>query len=364
MRTVTVHATMDVPVENGRSSISLQAGRAYVMHDIEVASGQDAGAFEQVSAAPAGPRCFKPDGRLTGRMVVPFIGGMGDAISLLPALNSLRQQHVGLRIEVATTAGPAEVFNLATCVNKVVGYPLAVTDWKNYDHYLCLELVHQTSQKPGRPLQAVFAEALGIELTHKAIELKLPRVTEAAAEPSGVPLVGIAVGEGRSLRSYPSSMLRELVSLLVRHGLGCVLLGHADPAWNIPVCPPVITDMRSRTPTVLDLAVWLRAVDVVVSHDSFIMHLAGALGRPSVGLFAPTSRSHATPYAGTVPLAAAAECSPCHAVGSTCPRGLDRCVAWDDHAVRATAVADAVFERLNSQGRRMPSEGSGIAIAL
>jgi len=363
MRTVAVHTTIDVPVEHGRSSISLETGRAYVMHDVEVASGQEAGAFEQVSAVPARPQCFNPDGKLTGRMVVPFIGGLGDAISLLPVLNSLRHQHVGLRIEVATTAGPAEVFNLATCVNKVVDYPLAVTDWKNYGHYLCLELVHET-ETPGRPLPVVFAKALGIELTHDAIELKLPRVAEAAAEPSSVPLVGIAVGEGQSVRSYPSSMLRELVSLLVHHGLGCVLLGHADPAWNIPVCPPIITDMRSRTPTVLDLAVWLRAVDVVVSHDSFIMHLAGALGRPSVGLFAPTSRSHATPYTSTVPLAATLECSPCHAVGSTCPRGFDRCVAWDDQAVRASAVADAVFERLNRQGRRMPREGSGIAIAL
>ncbi len=364
MRTVAVHTTMDVPVEDGRSSISLQTGRAYVMHDVEVASGQDAGAFEQVSAVPARPQCFRPGGKLTGRMVVPFIGGLGDAISLLPVLNSLRHQHAGLRIEVATTAGPAEVFNLASCVNKVVGYPLAVADWQNYDHYLCLELVHETSQTPGRPLPEVFAKALGIELTHQDIELKLPRVAMAATEASSVPLVGIAVGEGQSLRSYPSSMLRELVNLLVRQDLGCVLLGHADPAWNIPVCPPIITDMRSRTPTVLELAVWLRAVDVVVSHDSFIMHLAGALGRPSVGLFAPTSRSHAAPYADTVPLAAAAECSPCHAVGSACPRGLDRCVAWDDQAVRATAVANAVFERLHNQGRRMPGESSGIAIAL
>ncbi len=364
MHAVAVHSTIDVPVETGRRSISLQTDRAYVMHDIEVASGRHAGAFEKVSAIPARPRRFEPGGRLTGRMAVPFIGGMGDAISLLPALSSLRRQHAGLQIDVATTPGPAEVFSLAPCVNKVVGYPLAVTDWENYDYYLCLECVTETGQTPGRPLPEVFAEALRIELTHPEIELKLPRIAEAAAEPSAVPLVGVAVGEGQSLRSYPSSMLRELVNLLVGQGLGCVLLGYTDPAWNIPVCPPIITDMRSRTSTVLELAVWLRAVDVVVSHDSFVMHLAGALGRPSVGLFAPTSEAHASPYAGTVQLAAAAECSPCHAVGSACPRGLDRCVAWDDHAVRPGAVADAVFERLNRQGRRMPGEGSGIAIAL
>ena len=364
MHAVAVHTRLTVPVENGRSTITMLPDRAYVMHDVEVASGQQAGAFDRVSTLPVRPRRFDPQGKLTGKLVVPFIGGLGDAIAVLPVLASLKQQHGRLRIEVATTPGPAEVFSLASCVDRVVSYPLAVEDWKSYDHYLCLEIVHQTGQAPGRPLPQVFADALGIELTDKTFRLKLPPVAEAAAEPSAVPLVGIAVGEGRSLRSYPQPMLRELVSLLVRQGLGCVLLGHADPAWNIPVCPPVITDMRSRTPTVLELAVWLRAVDVVVCHDSFVMHLAGAMGRPSVGLFAPTSRAHASPYPGAVSIEAAAECSPCHAAGSACPRGLDRCVAWDDDAVRATAVADAVFDRLNRQGRQMPGENHGIAIAL
>ena len=364
MHAVAVHTRMTVPVENGRSTITMLPDRSYVMHDVEVANGRQAGAFDDVSALPVRPRRFDPQGELTGRLVVPFIGGLGDAIAVLPMLASLRQQHRQLRIEVATTSGPAEVFSLAPCVDRVVSYPLAVDDWKAYDHYLCLEIVQQTEQAPGRPLSQVFADALGIELTDKTFRLKLPQVAEAAAEPSAVPLVGIAVGEGQSLRSYPQAMLRELVGLLVRQGLGCVLLGHADPAWNIPVCPPIITDMRSRTPTVLELAVWLRAVDVVVCHDSFVMHLAGAMGRPAVALFAPTSRAHASPYPSAVSIEAAAECSPCHAVGSTCPRGFDRCIAWDDDAVRATAVADSVFDRLHRQGRQMPGEELGIAIAL
>ncbi len=362
MQAVAVHTTMTVPVENGRNTITMQAGRAYVMHDVEVASGQQSGVFSEVSAIPARPRRFDPAGKLTGSLIVPFIGGMGDAISILPVLGSLRKQHAGLRIEVAATRGPAEVFDLSPRVARIVSYPLAVEDWQTYDHYLCMESVHQTGQAPGRPLPEVFADSLGITLTDPSVALKLPRAADAA--PSTVPLVGIAVGDGQSPRSYPQAMLRELVGLLVRQGVGCVLLGHADPAWNLPVCPPVITDMRSRTTTVLELAVWLRAVDVVVSHDSFIMHLAGALGRPAIGLFAPTSPAHAAPYRDTAPLAAGAQCAPCHASGSVCPRGFDRCIAWDDDAVRASAVADAVFDRLSRQGRSMPGERYGIAIAL
>ena len=364
MQTVSVPTTITVAVENGRNAITMNPGRLYVMHDVEVASGKQAGAFDRIETLPPRPRRFDPATALSGRMIVPFIGGLGDAVSLLPVLAGIRQDHPRLRIDVATTPGPAEVLSLTLAVERVVGYPLSLDEWQGYDHYLTLEVVYETAQTPGRALPEVFADALGVRLNGYDFALKLPRAVEAASQPSSVPLVGLAVGEGLSMRSYPQSMLRELIGLLVKRGLGCVLFGHTDPNWNIPVCPPIITDMRSRTPTVLELAVWLRAVDVVVCHDSFVMHLAGALGRPAVALFAPTSASHASPYASAARLRSTAECSPCHQAGASCPRGFDRCVAWDSDSLKPSAVADVVCERLSQQGRQLPATGGDIAIAL
>jgi ADP-heptose:LPS heptosyltransferase len=364
MQAVTTKSTITVPVENGCNTISLDGGRAYVMHDVEVAGGAQAGVFEQVAKLPATPRRFDSGGPLSGRLVVPFIGGLGDAVSLLPVLSAVRRRHPRLRLEVTTTPGPAEVFDLCRSVSSVVAYPLPLEDWSAYDHYLTLESVHETAQTPGRPLPDTFAAAVGVELGSRQFDLVLPRAAEAAAEPASVPLVAVAVGEGSTLRSYPQSMLRELIGLLVQHGLGCVLLGHADPAWSVPVRPPVITDMRSRTPTVLELAVWLRAVDVVVCHDSFVMHLAGALGRPGVALFAPTATGHAAPYASAVSLASASDCSPCHKTASDCPDGHDRCIAWDSETVGPDAVVGAVLEQLMRQGRIAPPAGPNIAAAL
>ncbi|MHC4220719.1 MAG: glycosyltransferase family 9 protein [Planctomycetota bacterium] len=364
MHAVTARSTITVPVENGRSAITLEAGRPYVMHDVEVASGKQADAFDQVAALPPLPRPFDPAGPLTGRMIVPFIGGLGDAVSLLPVLSAIRRRHPRLRVEVATTHGPAEVFDLSRTVSHITPYPMSLTDWSGYDHYLTLEAVHETRQSPGRALPDVFAAALGVELGVREFDLVLPRAAEAAAEPSSVPLVAVAVGEGQTLRSYPQPMLRSLIGLLVRHGLGCVLLGHADPAWSVPVRPPIITDMRSRTPTVLELAVWLRAVDVVVCHDSFVMHLAGALGRPAVALFGPTSSSHAAPYRSALSLSSKARCAPCHETMSRCPDGHDRCVAWDSDGIGPEAVVNSVLDRLQQLGRLAPPAGPNIAAAL
>ncbi|MCH8151529.1 MAG: glycosyltransferase family 9 protein [Planctomycetes bacterium] len=365
MQVVSAHTTLTVPVERGRSTITLKAGKRYVMHDVEVASGQQAGAFRQVKPLPSRPRRFDPTVICTGRMVVPFIGGMGDAVSMLPVLGSLRQQNPDVQIHVTATSGPAEVFALSDHVQRIVRYPMKLDEWSRYDSYLTMEVVHETAQAPGRALPEVFAGALGIELTDASFALNLPEgVDAAAASSSSVPLAGVVVGEGQSLRSYPQSMLRELIAQLVQQGVCCVLLGDAEADLSIPGSGPMITDMRSRTPTVLGLAVWLRAVDVVVAHDSFVMHLAGALGRPTVALFAPTASAHAAPYADAVALASTQDCSPCHETTDRCPRGFDRCVAWDCSTIRPQAVADAVAQTLHRHGRGVPAVAEDASAAL
>ncbi len=356
MQVVTVARDLTVAVEVGRRNVHLDAGRSYVLHDAEVHSGRAAAAFDRVAPLPARPqpwastRAAGGAGAVGGRLILPYIGGLGDAVSLLPVLASLRRQHPALAIDVAATTGPAQVFALSPRVDHVLPYPLAHDAWIGYDHYLSLEAVAETGQQPGRPLPETFASALGIALTDRSFELSLPRAAEsAAAQPAAVPLVAIAVGPSSTHRSYPAGPARELVGRLVEAGMCCVLLGHDGGALQIPVCAPIVTDMRNRTPSVLELSVWLKAVDVVVSHDSFIMHLAGALGRPAVALFSPTSRAHAAPYPSTDALASARACAPCHAVGSACPLGHDRCLAWDDAAVSPQAVADAVLKRLGER---------------
>lgn len=331
MQVVAVPNAMTVPVENGRSATTLDAGTEYVLHDVEVDGGRQAGVFELIRDLPPRPSRADLETEPAGRLILPFIGGLSEAVAMLPVVAEIRRRCPRLQIDVAATPGPGQVFALSPCVDDVIAYPVDAERWGRYDHYLTLEDIEAHA---GRARANVFAGALGLDLPPQPrFRLNLPRALDAVDERSAVPLIGIAAGEGREAQSYPLPMVRELVADLVGRGSGCVLLGHDDPTWTLPVCPPVITDMRSRTPTVLELAVWLRAVDLVVSHDSFIMHLAGALGCPTVALFSPTSRVHAAPYPNTSVVS-----------------GAD----WQDPAVAPVAVSNAVMARLETLDRLMP----------
>lgn len=351
MQVVAVRKTLTVPIDFGRSQIKLEAGRRYVMHDEEVASGQAAGVWKTVTDLQDGPAGFTGQSNLPGRLIIPFIGEISDAFALLPVLASIHQHNPDLNIELSSTPGPAELFSLAPQLAYVRSYPLKVEAWNQYDHYLTMEVLQKAGLQQGQSLPEVLAKAIGIELGDRSFELKLPDELEKEITHDGsTPLVALSVGEGKSLRAYPAALLRQVISALAQQSIACVLLGQSDPNWVIPEMPPFLTDLRGKTSSLLQMAVWLRAANVIVAHDSLAMFLAGSFGKPTISLFAPTNGAHAKLFGSLTSLHSKAVCAPCHAVTDICPKGFDRCVAWENESVKPQLVVDAVLEQLTQQG--------------
>ena len=103
-------------------------------------------------------------------------------------------------------------------------------------------------------------------------------------------------------------------------------------------------DLTGRT-SLGDLVGVLAGASLVLSNDSGVMHLAAALGRPTVAIFGSTSpvwTSAAAPWVEN--LYAAYPCSPCFR--RTCPIGYG-CL----HAITAEEVIGAA-ERLLARGGR------------
>ncbi|MHC4949101.1 MAG: glycosyltransferase family 9 protein [Planctomycetota bacterium] len=348
MQLISFKRSLVVPVERGRRTIPVRRGVVYVMHDVEVDGAVRAGVAASVRPLPPTPaRLASPDG-VTGELVLPFIGGLGDALCLLPVLETLRRRSPGLRLTIATPPGPAEVFGLADVATRLAAHPLTLPGWRRHARYLSMECVHETGQAPGRALTDTFADAVGLAPDDPTVRLAPPAGAPMPRLDDDGPFVAVAVGDGDSLRAYPRPHLERLLDELTAAGRRCVLVGHQSPAgWELASRPAVL-DLRDATPRVVDLAAVLARAEAVIAHDSFVMHLGAALGRPTLSLFAPTSPGLAPRGAGCVSIGSDASCAPCHDATAACPRGHDRCVAWDVPALAPAAVAARVETLLGS----------------
>lgn len=102
-------------------------------------------------------------------------------------------------------------------------------------------------------------------------------------------------GEHKEWRSFP-----ELTTRIVHEIPGTVVVWDSHLRWqDAPVSDPNrLINLTSRT-TLLQLVELLRRARLVIANDSGPLHMAAALGRPTLGLFGPTSALRFGPYPPT-----------------------------------------------------------------
>jgi len=129
------------------------------------------------------------------------------------------------------------------------------------------------------------------------------------------PAVALAPGAVGPSKRWPASAYAALVRRLLDADLGVWVLGGPQEK---DLAKEIIGDTKARDLTDTDLRnaiLALAAAAAAVSNDSGLLHVAAALGTPSIGIFGPTSPWH---WAPLNPLAAIIEtttelaCRPCH----------------------------------------------------
>jgi heptosyltransferase-1 len=128
---------------------------------------------------------------------------------------------------------------------------------------------------------------------------------------------------------WPAEKIAALIDRIHAEGLArCVLLGAPDErelAERImAACGSGVIDLVGRT-SLRQLAAVIDLADRVICHDSGPLHIAAALGKPTVAIFGPTSAARTGPYSKlarvvTHPVA----CAPCYR--RVCPYGHQNCL--------------------------------------
>jgi heptosyltransferase-2 len=160
------------------------------------------------------------------------------------------------------------------------------------------------------------------------------------------PAVALApgsVGPAKRWTYYP-----EAARLLVQQGLDVWVVGGPDEkalaAEIVAAAGPSIRDLTGTD--LRDGILAVAAADVAVSNDSGLMHIAAAIGTPTVGIFGPTSPYHWAPLNGlaaTVVTRTVVPCQPCHR--PVCTMNDHRCMrdipASDVVAIVQRVLAEA-----------------------
>jgi heptosyltransferase-2 len=141
------------------------------------------------------------------------------------------------------------------------------------------------------------------------------------------PVVALAPGAVGPSKRWPSASYAALTRRLLADGFAVWVLGGPDEK---PLAAEIVgsTDARDLTGSDLrDAILALASASAAVSNDSGLLHVAAALGTPSIGIFGPTSPWHwapLNPLAATMETKSVLDCRPCHK--PTCRLGHHRCM--------------------------------------
>jgi heptosyltransferase-2 len=166
------------------------------------------------------------------------------------------------------------------------------------------------------------------------------RQTNGLGTNSAVALAPGSVGTSKRWTYYG-----EAARLLVQQGLDVwVVGGPAEKALAAEIVARGGPGVRDLTGTDLRNGILaVAAADVAISNDSGLMHIAAAIGTPTIGIFGPTSPYHWAPLNGlaaTVQTKTVVPCQPCHR--PVCTMNDHRCMR-DIPASDVAAVAGRVL---------------------
>ncbi len=136
------------------------------------------------------------------------------------------------------------------------------------------------------------------------------------------PLVGLVPGSNAPARRWPAARFASLAGVLRSEGYQVVVVGGAaevELTARVADAAPGVRDAGGKT-DLPDLAALLSLCAVVVTNDTGPMHVAAAVGTPTVTLWGPSDPDEVAPPGGRQVrvVGAAIPCRPCFK--NHCPR--------------------------------------------
>jgi lipopolysaccharide heptosyltransferase II len=344
-----------------------------------------------------------PDSQKRLKILVIRPGGIGDAALLYPLLNALKARFKNSEIDILAEKRNSGILVGCPFINEVFLYdsaPLFVLYKalkKNYDIVIDSEQWHRLSAVVAyltrAPIRVGFATnnrsqlfTHGVPYNHEQYEVfsflnlcstitgddcefnnlspfipidqklisKFSLPIEELRRRS-VAIAGIFSGATTRERRWEASKFAELIKGLIEEGFGIVIIGGKDDVAESNKLEKIanrdVTINYAAKTSLIETAAIISQVDVFVSSDTGLMHLAYGVGTPTVSLFGAGIQEKWAPIGNNnIAINKHLLCSPCTRFGYTpkCPYDV-RCLS-DISVEEVKAAVLELVSRLKRHG--------------
>ncbi len=350
-----VEAVADARVldADGHAAYALRAGVRYLLYDHEAGHGLRDGAVKLVAGLDRTLPAYNGQPLRHESLLLPFIGRQGDAIVAASCLSALKDRYPEITVDISAPDAARDVLQLMPRLGGLETYPLEASRLGEYDYYLSFEEVEAVPRGTSRSCADVFSACLRTPQPSDPPRVTVPCDVRKRWElpDTNRPRVAVHIGRRGNLRSYPPDLIGDLIRRLADAGFDVYLIGTSDAAKSVPKA--LANDIHSlvgKTASAADLAAVLGQMLALVTGDSFPMHLAGALGVPTIALFTATDSVFGSDYPSVVPIQSRASCSPCRIADGTCPLGHRECIAHREPSLHPRSIAERLCSIVNVSG--------------
>lgn len=254
-------------------------------------------------------------------------GGFGDLLLMTPMLYELKRRWPRCRITFASFPEYNVIFKGLTSpdggnlVDRTVDYPIFKPDVEGCDAWVFLEKAIENHPRAEKVhMTDLFAEIMGITIEgskkplYKVTETETIWALEAYGRTFGKRRCCIQAMTSSFNRNYPMEMMGEVLLGMLRAGFEVFIMGGASEAMKMAKIPRFegLYNLMSDELTFRQSAAVINGADIVIGGDSSLVHLAGALGIPAIGLFGSFPAHLRTAYCPTtIPLSGKGSCGPC-----------------------------------------------------
>lgn len=254
-------------------------------------------------------------------------GGIGDILFLNPVLRYLKKKYPTSTLRVAS--GCKQSLENVPEINGLYSMPFNAKLLEEVDYHLMFQGIIESSSEESKRTHAVdmFFKYFSIDSTHLPVEDKKPRLFYTKTERDWLQkhlteigineddyLIGIQMETSAPVRNFPKEKMKVVIDMAARETNTKIFVIGTD-AHNIigKYFKGNHNNVYIATKyTVRQIMILANRFNLVISPDTFMVQVAGALDKPLIGLYGPfPSEVRMKYFKNAVGLDPSVVCSPC-----------------------------------------------------